>query len=131
MKRIGMTFGEALEVMKQGYKVRRQSQLITECWLTVRNGNICDDTGTTYSDIQSENILANDWEIYNKSQNEPQFEIGELVMVRSHQTKIWNPKFFSFFEDGLYYGIDDDVLGYPFCAKFDKDIVFTDKPVKK
>lgn len=28
-------------------------------------------------------------------------------------------------------GIDDDVLGYPFCAKFDKDIVFTDKPVKK
>ena len=65
------------------------------------------------------------------SPNEPQFEIGELVMVRSHQTKIWNPKFFSFFKDGLYYGIDDDVLGYPFCAKFDKDIVFTDKPVKK
>ena len=66
MKKRGMTFSEALEVMKQGYKVRRQSWLITECWLTVRNGNICDDTGTTYSDIQSENILANDWEIYNK-----------------------------------------------------------------
>lgn len=35
--------------------------------------------------------------------------------------------------NGGYYDevIDDDVLGYPFCAKFDKDIVFTDKPVKK
>lgn len=49
MKKRGMTFSEALEVMKQGYKVRRQSWLITECWLTVQNGNICDDTGTTYS----------------------------------------------------------------------------------
>lgn len=129
----GMTFSEALEVMKQGYKVRRQSWPITECWLTVQNGNICDGTGTTYSAIQSENILANDWEIYNKSQNEPQFEIGELVMMRDLDSEIWEPKHFAK-EDNTNRNFPYLAIGgteYRQCAKFDKDIVFTDKPVKK
>lgn len=71
--------------------------------------------------------------IYTELKSEPQFEIGELVMMRD-DIEEWKPKHFSHIDN------NDEMFGRTYvaidgtssiqCAKFDKDIVFTNKPVK-
>lgn len=69
---------------------------------------------------------------YEEPKHEPQFEIGELVMMRDEDSHLWMPKHFSHKEkDGCFYPISDSYHNYKQCAKFDKDIVFTNKPAKQ
>lgn len=79
-----MTFSEALEAMKQGYKVRREDWedglyrvMAFNSFTIIENSN-----GENIIAEYVSNILATDWEIYNEPKPEPQFEIGELVMMR-------------------------------------------------
>lgn len=66
---------------------------------------------------------------------EIQFKIGEVVMVRNDDTEEWKPKRFERYGpgfSGLYKTMYGDGHSYfRQCAKYDKDIVFTNKPVKK
>ena len=126
-----MTFSEALEAMKQGYKVRRASWSTGYIYLK-NNETIIDDGGITFEGIIIDNLLATDWEIYNEPKPEPQFEIGELVMMRDNNANIWRPEYFA--REGKSNECNyQSMTGawYVECAKFDKDIVFTNKPVKK
>ena len=71
--------------------------------------------------------------VYEDTKPEPKFEIGELVMMRDDIGE-WKPKYFSHINN------NDEMFGRTYvaidgtssiqCAKFDKDIVFTNKPVK-
>lgn len=84
MKTENMTFSEALEAMKQGYKVRREDWedglyrvMAFNSFTIIENSN-----GENIIAEYVSNILATDWGIYNEPKPEPQFEIGELVMMR-------------------------------------------------
>lgn len=59
-----MDFGEALQSMKDGAKVRRE-RWIEECFIYLANDNrLRDEEGDDYLKQQgiTEDILANDWE---------------------------------------------------------------------
>lgn len=134
MKTENMTFSEALEAMKRGYKVRRKDWE-DGLYRTMISHPSCTEIINHYgSKITSElmsNILATDWEIYNEPKPEPQFEIGELVMMRDNDDEDWIPEYFARKTDAE---LPYDTIGkvyYRYCAKFDKDIVFTNKPAKK
>lgn len=128
-----MTFSEALEAMKQGYKVRRKDWedglyrvMASNSFTIIENSN-----GENIIAEYVSNILATDWEIYNKPKPEPQFEIGELVMMRDRIDSKWFPEHFAHYEPKIevpYMAISG--RDYVLCAKFDKDIVFTNKPAK-
>lgn len=98
MKTENMTFSEALEAMKQGYKVKRASW--SAGYIYLKNTNIViDDCDNGFESVSIDYIFATDWEIY----NEPKKEVPYMAIS----------------------GRD-----YVQCAKFDKDIVFTNKPAK-
>lgn len=130
MKTNNMTFSEALEAMKQGYKVRR------ECWNNCKYLFIDEEYFITNSDndlidkIRVDLILATDWEIYNEPKPEPQFEIGELVMMRDGCYDIWRPRHFARKNESRKPFETMNGSYHMECAKFDKDIVFTNKPAK-
>lgn len=63
MKTENMTFSEALEAMKQGYKVKRASW--TAGYIYLKNKDI------VYDDVSIDYIFATDWEIYNEPKPEP------------------------------------------------------------
>lgn len=132
MKTENMTFSEALEAMKQGYKVKRASWSVGYIYL--KNTNIViDDCDNGFESVSIDYIFATDWEIYNEPKPEPQFEIGELVMMRDSDTDMWQPKHFAFAKEGKsdrYNYQSMSGFWYIQCAKFDKDIVFTNKPAK-
>lgn len=129
-----MTFSEALEAMKQGYKVRRKDWedglyrvMAFNSFTIIENSN-----GENIIAEYVSNILATDWGIYNEPKPEPQFEIGELVMMRDNNANIWRPEYFA--REGKSNECNyQSMTGawYVECAKFDKDIVFTNKLVKK
>lgn len=130
MKTENMTFSEALEAMKQGYKVRREDWedglyrvMAFNSFTIIENSN-----GENIIAEYVSNILATDWGIYNEPKPEPQFEIGELVIMRNENMGIWRPKHFAIKRESQYESIDGFL--YKQCAKFDKDIVFTNKPAK-
>lgn len=131
MKTENMTFSEALEAMKQGYKVKRASWSVGYIYL--KNTNIViDDCDNGFESVSIDYIFATDWEIYNEPKPEPQFEIGELVMMRDNNANIWRPEYFA--REGKSNECNyQSMTGawYVECAKFDKDIVFTNKLVKK
>lgn len=125
-----MTFSEALEAMKQGCKVRRKEwedglyrAMVFCSYSIIENSN-----GENIIAESGANILATDWEIYNEPKPEPKFEIGELVMMRNEDVEIWRPKHFAMNQKSQCVAIDGSC--YRQCAKFDKDIVFTNKPAK-
>ena len=93
MKTENMTFSEALEAMKQGYKVRREDGLYRvmafNSFTIIENSN-----GENIIAEYVSNILATDWGIY----NEPKFEIGELVMMRDRIDLKWFPEHFAHYE---------------------------------
>lgn len=130
MKTENMTFSEALEAMKQGYRVRRN----TASWkhiefICIESNAIVTNDGDIMDITMS--VLDNDWEIYNEPKSEPQFEIGELVMMRDEISSKWFPEHFAHYEpkrEVPYMAISGK--DYVQCAKFDKDIVFTNKPAK-
>lgn len=127
-----MTFSEALEAMKQGHKVR-QKKWSGNVYIGIVKNHFEKENGVVFT-ISSSHIFATDWEIYNEPDPEPQFEIGELVMMRDSDAFVWEAKHFSRKVDAVeggfrYRAIDGSI--YRQCAKFDKDIVFTNKPVKK
>ncbi len=81
MKTENMTFSEALEAMKQGYKVKRASW--TAGYIYLKNKDIVyDDCDNKFDGVSIDYIFATDWEIYNEPKPEPKFEIGELVMMQ-------------------------------------------------
>lgn len=122
-----MTFSEALEAMKQGYKVKRASW--TAGYIYLKNKDIIyDDCYNKFEGVSIDYIFATDWQIYNEPKPEPQFEIGELVIMRNENMGIWRPKHFAIKRESQYESIDGFL--YKQCAKFDKDIVFTNKPAK-
>lgn len=133
MKTENMTFSEALEAMKQGYKVRREDWedglyrvMAFNSFTIIENSN-----GENIIAEYVSNTLATDWEIYNEPKPEPQFEIGELVMMRDRIDSKWFPEHFAHYEpkkEVPYMAISG--RDYVQCAKFDKDIVFTNKPAK-
>lgn len=126
-----MTFSEALEAMKQGYKVKRK--VWGEGLYIFMKEEIFNEKYETCKTFCSKMIIATDWEIYNEPKPEPQFEIGELVMMRDNDTDMWQPKHFAFAKEGKSNGYNYQSMSgswYVQCAKFDKDIVFTDKPAK-
>lgn len=133
MKTENMTFSEALEAMKQGYKVRREDWedglyrvMAFNSFTIIENSN-----GENIIAEYVSNILATGWEIYNEPKPEPQFEIGELVMMRDRIDSKWFPEHFAHYEpkkEVPYMAISG--RDYVQCAKFDKDIVFTNKPAK-
>lgn len=122
-----MTFSEALEAMKQGYKVKRASW--SAGYIYLKNKDIVyDDCDNKFEGVSIDYIFATDWEIYNEPKPEPQFEIGELVIMRNENVGIWKPKHFAIKRESEYESIDGFL--YKQCAKFDKDIIFTNKPAK-
>lgn len=136
MKTENMTFSEALEAMKQGYKVRIKDSWGKTEYLVLDNDNntIVDEDGEDKICFTKGMLEATNWEIYTDTKPEPQFEIGELVMMKKEDYDKWYPKFFAKSEDGWdgtrYCAISETTL-YKQCAKFDKDIVFTNKPAKE
>jgi len=136
MKTENMTFGEALKAMEQGHKVRRKEWYnnaeTKDDYLCIIGNTLKNIDGQPFSYLKSEIILATDWEICTESKPWSQFEIGELVMMRDSVRDIWLPKFFSrYHEDKGYYTAISSIPPYKYCAKFDKDIVFTNKPEKQ
>lgn len=69
--------------------------------------------------------------IYEYSKTEPQFEIGELVMMRDNDDESWAPEYFARKTDTELPYETISKMYYRQCVKFDKDIVFTNKPAKK
>lgn len=69
--------------------------------------------------------------IHEEPNPEPQFEIGELVMMRLTNHDSWTPEYFSHksLKEESYYSMSGRL--YNHCVKFDKDIVFTNKPAKQ
>lgn len=132
MKTENMTFSEALEAMKQGYKVRRKEWGKHLFWY-IENKTL---KGAHGEDIELSNtfiLFATDWKIYTEPKPEPQFEIGELVMMRFKGCN-WLPKHFSRkLKSPDYNRHYESTEGYLYheCAKFDKNIVFTNKPAKQ
>lgn len=130
MKTENMTFSEALEAMKQGYKVKRASW--TAGYIYLKNKDIVyDDCDNKFDGVSIDYIFATDWEIYNEPKPEPKFEIWELVMMRDRIDSKWFPEHFAHYEpkkEVPYMAISG--RDYVQCAKFDKDIVFTNKPAK-
>lgn len=134
MKTDNMTFSEALEAMKQGYKVRRKewdnNAVAKDDYLCIIGNMLMNSDRQFFSVLKSEIILATDWEIYTEPKPEPQFEIGELVMMRNNDNETWMPEYFARKTDTeLPYQTIGQIY-YRQCAKLDKDIVFTNKPVK-
>lgn len=126
-----MTFSEALEAMKQGHKVRREHWDNYQ-YLLIDESYIINAENEYVNKIGKDSLLATDWEIYNKPKPEPEFEIGELVMMRDRIDLKWFPEHFAHYEpkkEVPYMAISG--RDYVQCAKFDKDIVFTNKPAKK
>ncbi len=134
MKTENMTFSEALEAMKQGYKVRRKCWIDESYKAMISHPSCTEIVNCDGSKVTSEpisNILATDWGIYNEQKPEPQFEIGELVMMRNSADDEWIPFHFARKnESGKYRFQPMTGSWYVECAKFDKDIVFTNKPAK-
>lgn len=57
-----MNFGEALQLMKDGSKVRRE-EWIEDTYIFIYDGDIRDEEGFNYiKQGITEDILANDWE---------------------------------------------------------------------
>lgn len=85
----------------------------------------------TMSVKEVENLRDELTKIINYTKPQSQFEIGELVMMRDSDDEIWEPIHFA--KKSNFRGMDcyQSISGgsYAQCAKFDKDIVFTDKPV--
>lgn len=134
MKTENMTFSEALEAMKQGCKVRRKewdnNEVAKDDYLYIDGGAFCDSKGDRFYSLKDFVILATDWEIYTEPKPEPQFEVGELVMMRDCNDDNWKPRHFAKIDiDGYYLPISGGFFKQ--CAKFDKDIVFTYKPAKQ
>lgn len=91
----------------------------------------CECCGNKFDGVSIDYIFATDWEIYNEPKPEPKFEIGELVMMRDRIDLKWFPEHFAHYEpkkEVPYMAISG--RDYVQCAKFDKDIVFTNKPAK-
>ena len=68
--------------------------------------------------------------IINYTKPQSQFEIGEPVMMRDDENSKWYPEHFAKYSperDVPYLAISG--RDYMECVKFDKDIVFTNKPV--
>lgn len=129
MKTENMTFSEALEAMKQGYKVKRASWSVGYIYL--KNTNIViDDCDNGFESVSIDYIFATDWEIYNEPKPEPQFEIGELVMMRNEDDEFWQPAHFGLYDKKSSHPYQSFIRCYKQCAKFDKEIVFTNKPAK-
>lgn len=99
MKTENMTFSEALEAMKQGHKVNRKewynNAVTKDDYLCVIGNLLMNSDRRPFSALKSEIILATDWQIYTEPKPEPQFEIGELVMVRDSDDENWTPEYFS------------------------------------
>ena len=130
MKTENMTFSEALEAMKRGYKVRNTEFFGTDFYWFIKNDMVFDSDGYEIHRVHIGYINA-PWEIYNEPKPKPQFEIGELVMMRDNDDEDWIPEYFARKTDAE---LPYDTIGkvyYRYCAKFDKDIVFTNKPAKK
>lgn len=129
-----MTFSEALEAIKRGYKVTRKIWKNTYKYLgyNAKEGVLFSERSNRCDILSTESILATDWEICNEPKPEPKFEIGELVMMRDFDDHKWKPKHFSHcIADGEYPFVSIDNSIYRQCTKFDKDIVFTCKPAKQ
>lgn len=125
-----MTFSEAIEAMKQGYKVRHSMWSAKYYYYHIHNGVIVDSDYEEIVDIDTGDILSDHWEIYTEPKPEPQFEIGELVMMRDDESQKWLPLHFARRDANRYfYPISGGFFKQ--CAKFDKDIVFTNKPAKR
>lgn len=130
MKTENMTFSEALEAMKQGHKVRKKDWSNLD-YLVLKNGKIINNYESDWTYLCIELPIINNWEIYNEPNPEPKFEIGELVMMRDRIDSKWFPEHFAHYEpkkEVPYMAISG--RDYVQCAKFDKDIVFTNKPAK-
>lgn len=92
---------------------------------------VYDDCDNKFDGVSIDYIFATDWEIYNEPKPEPKFEIWELVMMRDRIDLKWFPEHFAHYEpkkEVPYMAISG--RDYVQCAKFDKDIVFTNKPAK-
>lgn len=101
MKTENMTFSEALEAMKQGYKVRKKDWIDgTYISMIIHPSctKIINHYGSEVVSLPMLTILATDWEIYNEPKPEPQFEIGELVMMRDRIDSKWFPEHFAHYE---------------------------------
>lgn len=133
MKTENMTFSEAFEVMKQGYKVRKRvwSEERYISYIEISN-HLSNEKGRRFNVVNLRDLIIDDWEIYNEPKSEPKFEPGELVMMRDSDNDIWKPKHFgrirNDFDNICYECMNGFVRNQ--CAKFDKDIVFTNKPAK-
>lgn len=79
MKTGNMTFSEAIEAMKQGYKVRNSKWNTKYYYYRLDNGCIVDNDKDEIGCIDTDDILSDNWQIYTKPKSEPQFEIGELA----------------------------------------------------
>lgn len=131
MKTENMTFSEALEAMKQGCKVKNSKWSENYYYYCLNNGCIVDKDKDEIGCIDTDDILSDKWGIYAEHKPEPQFEIGELVMMRDDIDSKWFPEHFAYYEpkrEVPYMAISGK--DYVQCAKFDKDIVFTNKPAK-
>lgn len=138
MKTKNMTFSEALEAMKQGYEVAREGSnwgLLKYDRHSLKlneDGLIVDNKDFPIDMLPVCDIIATDWGIYNKPNPEPQFEIGELVMMRNDDNDEWGVKHFARLKKGSDYPFCSiSGVSYAQCAKFDKGIVFTNKPAKQ
>lgn len=136
MKTENMTFSEAYETMKQGYEVERKNphwrlrKLNRHSLKLNEGGLIVDNKNEPIIHLPINDVLAIDWGIYTEPKPEPQFEIGELVMMREDESRKWIPQHFARTgSDGYYYPMSGDFFKH--CAKFDKNIIFTDKPAKQ
>lgn len=128
MKTTDMSFDEALVAMKQGYKVRRKAWKIKENSIYVcKNKLMSSIVGACDVDnLHSDEIMATDWEICDIPKTT--FEVGELVMVRVKDNFEWYPAHFARKIGDMYQTMTGDQ--YRYCAKMDKDILFTTNPVK-
>lgn len=66
MKTNNMTFGEALEAMKQGYKIKRQTWGDRKIYYHIEGSEIKSCSGNSAVAINCTAIMATDWEIYDE-----------------------------------------------------------------
>lgn len=130
MKTTDMSFDEALVAMKQGYKVRRKAWKIKENVMCISDNKLLYDITVATSNVDnlnSDEIMATDWEVCG-SVPDITFEIGEMVMVRAENNFEWYPAHFARKIGDMYQMMTGDQ--YRYCAKMDKNILFTTNPVK-
>lgn len=78
MKTENMTFSEALEAMKQGYKVKRASW--TAGYIYLKNKDIVyDDCDNKFDGVSIDYIFATDWEIYNEQSPNRSLKLGNWL----------------------------------------------------